>query len=90
MTGHTARHAAPAIAAALAAPAAEAADAAPGVTLGVTAGEIADALAAEGWEMTRYERESGRIEVHAEKDGRLGEIEADAATGGIRRIEEED
>ena len=46
-------------------------------------------LAEDGYAIRRFERERGRIEVRAEKDGRLWEIEADARSGEILEIEEE-
>ena len=47
-------------------------------------------LDADGYAIRKFERERGRIEVYAEKDGRLHEIDADARTGEILKIEEED
>lgn len=47
-------------------------------------------LAADGYAVTTFERERGRIEVYATRDGARWEIEADARTGEILTIERED
>lgn len=51
--------------------------------------EIRAALQAEGYEVTKYERERGRIEVYAMKDGRHWELKIDARNGNIVSVEAE-
>ena len=57
---------------------------------GVDDAEVRARLEADGWRIERYERERGRIEVYAERDGCRGEIEIDARDGRILSVEEED
>ena len=77
------------LAAALAAGTALAANLAPGVKLGTSAQEISSALAAQGYEVLKYEREDDEIEVYVRKDGRLLELEIDPTTGQILEVEDE-
>ena len=77
------------LAAALAAGTALAANLAPGVKLGTSAQEISSALAAQGYEVLKYEREDDEIEVYVRKDGRRFELEIDPTTGQILEVEDE-
>jgi hypothetical protein len=77
------------LAAALAATAAAAVEPAPGARLGTDAAAVAESLAADGWTLTKYEREGRSLEVYAEKDGRRVEMKLDPDTGVVREIEEE-
>lgn len=52
--------------------------------------EIQAAMAAQGYEMTRYRHEHGRIEVYAIRDGRLWELKLDPRDGKILRRELDD
>lgn len=72
----------------LAVPAALAVEPALSARLGTTPGEISAALGESGYEMTRYERESGRIELTAVKEGRRVEVYLDPDTGQVSRIDE--
>lgn len=58
-----------------------------GTVLGTDAAAISAALAADGWEMVRYERETGRIEVYAVRDDVRVEAKLDAATGAVVETE---
>lgn len=78
------------LAAALAAGTALAANLAPGVKLGTSAQEISSALAAQGYEVLKYEREDDEIEVYVRKDGQRFELEIDPNTGQILEVEDED
>jgi predicted small secreted protein len=51
--------------------------------------QIRASLAAQGYEVTKYERERGKIEVYASKDGRRYELKLDPRTGEILKIEDE-
>lgn len=66
--------------------------AAGGPTPATVAGDdaIRARLAAEGYQITRFERESGRIEVYATKDGQLWELKLDPRTGQTLTAEAED
>jgi predicted fused transcriptional regulator/phosphomethylpyrimidine kinase len=61
-----------------------------GAKLGVTAAEIVAALAAEGYEVTKYERERREIEVEATRDGRRWEMKIDPQSGEIVRLKQDD
>ena len=74
-------------AAAIVTGAAFAVEPAPGAQLGVTAVEIGKALDADGYNMTRYEHEGGRIEVRAIKGDRRIEIYVDPSTGKVIELE---
>ena len=50
---------------------------------------IREQLAAQGYEVRRYEREHGRIEVYAVRDGRHLELEVDPHSGRVLREERE-
>lgn len=56
---------------------------------GVDDDAVRTMLAAEGYEITKYERERGEIEVYARRDGKLWEIEVDPLTGRVTKVEEE-
>lgn len=58
--------------------------------LGSSDQEIRQSLEAEGYEIRKYERERGRIEVYADRDGRRWEIKIDARDGRVLKVEEED
>lgn len=77
------------MAAVLAAGTALAANLAPGVKLGTSAQEISSALAAQGYEVLKYEREDDEIEVYVRKDGQRFELEIDPTTGQILEVEDE-
>ena len=57
---------------------------------GVGDDKIRSRLAAEGYQITKYERERGEIEVYAMRDGRQWELKIDPRTGKTMRIEAED
>lgn len=59
-----------------------------GAKLGTELQAIGEALAADGYKMTRYERENGRIEVTAIKENRRHEMYVDATTGEVVKIED--
>ncbi|MEC5321940.1 PepSY domain-containing protein [Aurantimonas sp. A3-2-R12] len=59
-----------------------------GAKLGVSAQEIGQALAESGYDMTRYERENGRIEVTAAKEDRRHKLYVDAVTGDVVEIDD--
>ena len=61
-----------------------------GDVLGTSADTIQTALAAKGFEMRKYEREGGRIEIYAADGTRVWEIKLDAATGAVTRVEIDD
>ncbi|MDF0601088.1 PepSY domain-containing protein [Psychromarinibacter sp. C21-152] len=48
---------------------------------------IREMIAAEGYQITRYERERGEIEIYATRDGRRWELKVDPLTGHILRSE---
>lgn len=52
--------------------------------------QIRTSLAAQGYEIVKYEREQGEIEVYALKDGRRWELKIDPRNGRVLRAEEED
>ncbi|GGH38358.1 Peptidase propeptide and YPEB domain-containing protein [Cribrihabitans marinus] len=52
--------------------------------------QIRASLQALGYEVTGFERERGKIEVYATKDGRRWELKIDPRTGGILKSEAED
>ncbi len=60
----------------------------PGALLGTDPAAIAAALQDSGWTIREIEREKGRIEVKAQRDGRRLEVYVDAATGAVSKIEE--
>ena len=51
---------------------------------------IRTALQAQGYEVLKYERERGEIEVYAMRDGRQWELKLDPVTGKVIDVEEED
>lgn len=54
-----------------------------GAGLGTSASEISQALGESGYDMTKYEREADRIEVHAVKGDQRIEVKVDATTGTV-------
>lgn len=74
----------------LTAGAALAADLTPGKILGTDHMTVAAALAAEGYEMVKFEQEHGRIEVKAMKNGQRWEVKIDAKTGQVTRVKADD
>lgn len=57
---------------------------------GVNDEEIRASLLSQGYEVTKYERERGEIEVYANKDGRRWELKINPRTGNILSLEAED
>jgi len=57
---------------------------------GASDDDIRTSLQADGYEVTKYERERGQIEVYATKDGRRWELKIDPRTGNILSVEAED
>ena len=57
---------------------------------GVSDDEIRASLLAQEYEVTKYERERGQIEVYANKDGRRWELKIDPQTATILSAEAED
>lgn len=57
---------------------------------GVSDEAIRSRLSAEGYQVTKYERERGEIEVYANKDGRQWELKIEPGTGKTLKIEAED
>lgn len=51
---------------------------------------IRTALQAQGYEVLKYERERGEIEVYAMRGGRQWELKLDPVTGKVIDVEEED
>lgn len=78
---------APAMVAALIALPAAAVEPETGARLGTTLAEISDALAADGYALTEFEHDDGRIELTVIKDARRIEAYVDAATGEVTRVE---
>ncbi len=70
---------------ALTASAAVAVEPVEGARLGTEPGEISAALAESGYAMTAFEREGGRIELTAVKEGRRIEAYLDAGSGEVTR-----
>ena len=61
----------------------------PSSSNGVDDNNIRASLKADGYEVTKYERERGKIEVYARKDDRLWELKIDPRSGRVLRAEEE-
>lgn len=61
-----------------------------GEVLGTSADAIQTTLAAKGFEMRKYEREGGQIEIYAADGARVWEVKLDAATGAVTRVEIDD
>ena len=61
-----------------------------GEVLGTSADAIQATLAAKGFEMRKYEREGGRIEIYAADATRVWEVKLDAATGAVTQVEIDD
>lgn len=58
--------------------------------LGLDDEAIRAALAAEGYEVYKYERERGEVEVYARRDGQSWELKVDPRTGRVIKAEVED
>ncbi|TVQ54730.1 MAG: PepSY domain-containing protein [Rhodobacteraceae bacterium] len=58
-----------------------------GQFVGTGAAAIAEAVRAEGWDVHEFERENGAIEVELRRGGERLEIEVDAATGAVVKLE---
>lgn len=56
----------------------------------VSDARVAEILEGEGYKLFRMEREHGRIEVKAMRDGRRYELHLDARDGRIMDVEEDD
>ena len=54
--------------------------------LGTTMQEVQDALAAMGYEIRKSEMEDGLIEVYFVRDGQMGEVYVDPATGAVVKL----
>tara|TARA_R110001592_G_scaffold290962_1_gene560142 strand:+ start:3395 stop:3658 length:264 start_codon:yes stop_codon:yes gene_type:complete len=67
-----------------------AADLAPGTVLGTDHKAVAAALAAQGYDLVKFEQEHGRIEVKAMKNGQRWELKIDAKTGKITQVKADD
>jgi len=59
-----------------------------GVRLGTNAEAISKALGDSGYEMTKYERGRGAIEVYARKAERIVEVKIDARSGEVYEVEQ--
>ncbi len=59
-----------------------------GRMMGVTDDEIRATLTADGYEIRKYERERGQIEIKAMKDGARYEFDIDARTGALTEMKE--
>jgi TusA-related sulfurtransferase len=57
---------------------------------GTSDDDIRASLLSQGYEVTKYERERGQIEVYANKDGSRWELKIDPRTGNILSMEAED
>jgi len=58
-----------------------------GTNLGTSIEDISGALSADGYEMTKFEREGNRIEVYAVKGDARHELYVDANTGEVTKLE---
>ena len=61
---------------------------APGDQLGTEIGAISTALSGRGYEVRKTEREDGKVEVYAVREGRRFEIYVDVETGAVIRVKE--
>ncbi|MBK0398481.1 PepSY domain-containing protein [Limibaculum sp. M0105] len=57
---------------------------------GVDDADLRARLSAEGYEIVKYERERGEIEVKAMRDGRRWELEIDPRDGRTLKVEEDE
>jgi predicted small secreted protein len=57
---------------------------------GVSDDEVRASLLEQGYDVTKYERERGQIEVYANKDGSRWELKIDPRTGNILSVKAED
>ncbi|QBK31578.1 PepSY domain-containing protein [Roseitalea porphyridii] len=76
-----------ALSAALVSGSAYALDLVPGTQLGTGLAAISGELSESGFEITRYDRNAGMIEVYAVKGDVRHEVHIDPATGKITRVE---
>lgn len=76
--------------AAVLATAAFASDLTLGTVLGTTPEAVSAALTEAGYTVQKHEREHGRIEVKATREGKHYEIKVDAKTGAVTAIELDD
>ncbi|WPZ33569.1 PepSY domain-containing protein [Thalassobaculum sp. OXR-137] len=67
-----------------------ASDLTPGTVLGTTPEAAAAALTKAGYTVQKQEREHGRIEIKATRDGKRYEIKVDETTGAVTAIELDD
>jgi hypothetical protein len=67
-----------------------AADLTPGTVLGTDHKAVAAALAAQGYDLVKFEQEHGRIEAKAMKNGQRWELKIDAKTGKITQVKADD
>ena len=67
-----------------------ASDLALGTVLGTTPEAAAAALTQAGYTVQKQEREHGRIEIKATRDGKRYEIKVDETTGAVTAIEHDD
>lgn len=58
-----------------------------GATLGTSIEDVSTALSADGYELTKYEKEGNQIEVYAIKGDTRHELYVDATTGQVTRVE---
>ncbi len=58
-----------------------------GAKLGTSIEDISAALSADGYELTKYQREGNRIEVYAVKGDARHELYVDVTTGDVTKIE---
>lgn len=64
--------------------------AATALTVPAVPAELAEKLAAQGYELRRVKNEGYELEAYALRDGRMYELKLDPATGDILRVEAED
>ncbi|SDG42979.1 MULTISPECIES: PepSY domain-containing protein [Thalassobaculum] len=76
--------------AAVLATAAFASDLTLGTVLGTTPEAVSAALTEAGYTVQKHEREHGRIEVKATREGKRYEIKVDATSGAVTAIELDD
>lgn len=72
---------------ALGASVSHAAEIAPGMVLGTTASAVEMALKTEGYDLRKFETESGYFEVKATRDGKTWDVKVDPGTGQVTKVE---
>jgi len=75
-----------ALLASLAAGAAFAEDLTPQSMLGHTEDEVKATLTTMGYEVRKIEEEDGKIEAYVVKDGHMGEVYVDPASGAVSKL----